>query len=301
MGKEAIRLNDNETGAVLIAGPTASGKSALAMTLAGEGRCVVINADSMQVYRDLEILTARPSDAEMASIPHRLYGHLDASRNYSVGDWLEDVAAELSAAREAGRRPLVVGGTGLYFKALTEGLSAIPAIPDDLRAHWRTRAEGEPAETLHGELRRRDPAMADKIPPSDRQRIVRALEVFEATGRSLTQWQAQKPPPLVDPARVRRIVLAPPRDILHQRAAERFKQMIAAGALDEVARLVARRLDPQLPAMKAIGVRPLTAHLAGDCGLDAAIERSIVETRRYIKRQTTWLRGQMADWEWLEA
>lgn len=254
----------------------------------------------MQVYGDLEILTARPSEREMSGIPHRLYGHVDATRNYSVGDWLEEIASELSAARDAGRTPIVVGGTGLYFKALTEGLSEIPPIPEELRAHWRGRAQNEPAAALHGELQGRDPVMAERIPPSDRQRIVRALEVVEATGRSLAHWQARKAPPLVDPARAHRIVLAPPRDILHQRIADRFKLMVAAGALDEVARLKARRLDPLLPAMKAIGVRPLAAHLAGDCGLEVAIDRAIVETRRYAKRQMTWFRGQMADWEWLD-
>jgi len=299
MDTEAFRLAENERSVVLIAGPTASGKSALALSLAERHDGVVLNADSMQVYDGLRIITARPSNEDLARAPHRLYGHVDPRVAYSVGQWCLAVAAEIDAARAAGRLAIIVGGTGLYFKALTEGLSQIPPVPHAIRERWRERAAHSSPEALHEELSQRDPEIAERLPPSDGQRILRALEVLEATGRSLAAWQGARSTPLVDPAKARRLVLAPPRDLLRARIETRFHQMMAGGALNEVAAFLARDLDPALPAMKAIGVAPLARHLAGDWDLPAATERAIIESQQYAKRQMTWFRGQMKDWEWL--
>ncbi|MCW2306994.1 tRNA (adenosine(37)-N6)-dimethylallyltransferase MiaA [Rhodobium gokarnense] len=300
MGTETVRRRENGKSAVLIAGPTASGKSALALSLAEADNGVIINADSMQVYRDLRILTARPDEDETARVPHRLYGHVDASEPYSVGRWLDDVKNVLDEAALARRLPILVGGTGLYFKALTEGLTEIPPIPENVRIYWRDMAAAEPSEALHAKLAQLDPEMAERLNPGDAQRIARALEVVTATGKSLAAFHEEASRPLIDPEDAERIVLSPERPELHRRIEARFRQMAEAGALDEVAALTARNLDPQLPAMKAIGVRPLAAHLSGACDLEAAISRSVVETRRYAKRQLTWFRGQMGDWDWRE-
>jgi tRNA dimethylallyltransferase len=283
--------------AVLIAGPTASGKSALALALAEKLRGVVINADSMQVYRDLRIITARPSPAEEARVPHRLYGHVDAAQDYSVGRWLVDAQAALMAA--AGRLPIVVGGTGLYFKALSGGLTAIPAIPADVRAAVRRRLADEGAAALHGELSRRDPASAERIRPADGVRIARALEVIEATGRSLADWHRDGMRPTVGPDDAVKVFLNVARDELYRRIARRFDAMLAAGALDEVRSLAARGLDPLLPAMKAHGVPWLRRHLNGEMPLAEAAEGAKKDTRHYAKRQATWFRHQLPDWTWV--
>nr|WP_244669051.1 tRNA (adenosine(37)-N6)-dimethylallyltransferase MiaA [Rhodobium orientis] len=270
----------------------------MAVAIAEAENGVIVNADSMQVYRDLRILTARPDEDETACVPHRLYGHVDAGEPYSVGRWLDDVASVLEEAAREGRLPILVGGTGLYFKALTEGLTEIPPIPENVRIYWRDMAAMEPSEALHAKLVQLDPVMAERLNPADAQRIARALEVVTATGKSLAAFHEEASRPLIDPENTERIVLSPQRPELHRRIEQRFRHMVDAGALDEVAALTARNLDPQLPAMKAIGVRPLAAHLAGTCNLEAAIARSVVETRRYAKRQLTWFRGQMADWVW---
>ncbi|WMS41623.1 tRNA (adenosine(37)-N6)-dimethylallyltransferase MiaA [Acuticoccus sp. MNP-M23] len=281
---------------ILIAGPTASGKSALAMALAARLGGVVINADSMQVYGDLAILTARPSPADEARVPHALYGHVDAATAHSVAAFLSDVAGALAAARERGQRPVIVGGTGLYLAALTEGLSPTPQVPADVRALWRQRQKEAPSEALHAELARRDPPMAARLNPGDPQRIVRALEVVDGTGRSLLEFQAEKSPPLVDPAASTRIVLAPDRTVLRARIAARFEAMMASGALAEAATLAARGLDPALPSMKAIGVAPLIAHAAGALTAEEVMARAITESRQYAKRQDTWFRNRFRDW-----
>jgi tRNA dimethylallyltransferase len=284
--------------AVLIAGPTASGKSALALALAERTGGTVINADSMQVYGDLRVLTARPTEADEGRAPHRLYGHVSIRSAYSVGRWLDDVAAALAEAREGGRAAIVTGGTGLYFKALTEGLSPIPDVAEDVRSAVREREARLGAEALHGELRTRDPASALRIPPSDPQRIVRALGVLEATGRPLSDWQMEPAgPPLVDPATARRIVLWPERDLLRARIDARFDAMLAAGALEEARAVMDMDLDPDLPGYRAHGLRPLMAHLRGEILLDEAAERTKAETRQYAKRQFTWFRHQMPDWD----
>ncbi|WP_018183479.1 tRNA (adenosine(37)-N6)-dimethylallyltransferase MiaA [Kaistia granuli] len=284
--------------AVLIAGPTASGKSALALALARKHGGVVINADSMQVYRELRILSARPDPDEEAEAPHRLYGHVAASERYSVARWREDAKDALEAAWRDGRLPIVIGGTGLYFKALTEGLSSIPPIPVELRGAIEARADAEGVPALHAALQKLDPESAARLAPLDRTRVVRALEVVEATGRSIGDWQRETgAPPLVDASSIRRIVLEPERTVLYERIGRRFDGMVERGGIAEAEALLALGLNPALPAMKAIGIREFGAHLAGELSLDEAIERAKMETRRYAKRQGTWFRNQMADWE----
>jgi tRNA dimethylallyltransferase len=281
--------------AILIAGPTASGKSALASRLAVERGGAVVNADSMQVYRDLRILTARPSAAEEATAPHRLYGHVDGAENYSVGRYLDHATTTLRQLRGEGRIPIVTGGTGLYFKALVEGLSDMPPVPDEVRAAVREGAEGRPTPDLHAELGRRDPASAARLRPSDRLRVLRALEFVTATGQSLTGFQANRLPGPLAEKRLVRIFVAPDRDALRTRIDHRFEAMMEAGALDEVAALSRRNLDPALPVMRAHGVPALLAHLRGELTLAEATARGQADTRRYVKRQFTWARHQMPD------
>jgi tRNA dimethylallyltransferase len=283
-------------GAVLIFGPTASGKSALALELAQEFGGAVINADSMQVYAELRILTSRPSPEEEAAAPHRLYGFRPAAEPYSAALWLADARAALEEAEREGWLPIIVGGTGLYFKALTEGLSEIPEIPPDIRERYRQAAQTEPAEALHAELARRDPATAARLRPSDPQRIVRALEVLEATGRPLAHWQGAKQPPLLPLAQAFPIALTIPRDELYRRCDARFDAMMAAGAMEEARVIKALCLDPALPAMRAVGLPPLVAHLRGEMSLQEACDAAKTATRNYAKRQITWLRGNFRSW-----
>jgi tRNA dimethylallyltransferase len=285
--------------AVLIAGPTASGKSALALALADELGGTIINADSMQVYRDLRIITARPTPAEEARVPHLLYGHVDAAENYSVGRWCVDAGAALAEVERAGRLPVVVGGTGLYFKTLTQGLAAVPPIPTDIRAAVRQRLAADGIAPLYAELAARDPAAAQRLMPGDRARITRALEVVLATGRSLTDWHRDGMAAVIDPAEAVKIFLDVDRAELYRRIDVRFDAMLAAGALDEVRALSRRGLDPALPAMKAHGVPWLIRHLKGEIGLDAAADEGKRDTRRYTKRQATWFRHQLPDWTWV--
>jgi tRNA dimethylallyltransferase len=287
-------------GTILIAGPTASGKSALALAVAERYGGVIVNADSMQVYGDLRIITARPSVADEARAPHRLYGHVDAAENYSVGRWCQDARAVLEQAKSAGRVPILVGGTGLYFKALTHGLSAVPPTPPDIRAAVRAHCDAEGAAALHAELTRRDPAMAARLRPGDRMRLARALEVLEATGRSLADWHRDGMPAILDPDEAVKIFLVVDRAELYRRIDARFDAMLTAGALDEVRVLADRCLDPLLPAMKAHGVPWLRRHLAGEISLEAAAAGCKQDTRRYTKRQATWFRNQMPGWTWAE-
>ncbi len=276
--------------AVLIAGPTASGKSALAMRLANERNGVVINADSMQVYKELRVVTARPSVEDEAQIDHLLYGHVSGADDYSVGAWLGDARAAIQSVWDEGRFPIITGGTGLYFKALIEGLAEVPSIPADIKAYWRD-AEGD----LHARLQKRDPAMAKRLNPADRQRILRALEVHDATAKSLLWWQEQgSSVAVLKDAATERVHVSLPREELHSRAALRFDQMLEQGALDEVRALPI--LSPAKPIMKAIGVPELMAHIAGVMTLEEAREKAVISTRQYIKRQETWWRGQMKGW-----
>jgi tRNA dimethylallyltransferase len=286
--------------AVLIAGPTGSGKSALALRLAEQSGGIIVNADSMQVYRDLRIVTARPTPREERRVPHRLYGHVDAAENYSAGRWCRDAKAALAAADEMGKMPILVGGTGLYFKALTSGLAAIPPIDPAIRAGLRERLAHDGVEKLHVELTKRDPAGAKRLMPRDRSRILRALEVVEATGRTMSDWHREGMPPILNPARAVKIFLAPERNELWRRIDARFDGMLAAGALDEVRGLDARKLPEHLPAMKAHGVTSLRKHLHGEMSLNDAAAHAKTATRRYAKRQITWFRTQMPGWMWVK-
>lgn len=284
--------------AILITGPTASGKSALAVELAKEHGGVVINADSMQVYDTLRVLTARPSEEDMDGVPHHLYGHVPAAQAYSTGAWLRDVTALLPRIHAEGKLPVFVGGTGLYFKALTGGLSEMPVIPEEVRHRLRARLLEEGPEVLYAELAKVDPAIAESLNVQDGQRIVRALEVFEATGQSIAEFQGQAGPVVVDPDTARKIVVLPDRAVLHQRINGRFEKMLEQGAEDEVRALLALDLPPEIPAMKAIGVSQIAAMLRGEMSRAEVMERGAAATRQYAKRQMTWFRNQMDEsWE----
>lgn len=280
----------------LIAGPTASGKSALALRLAQASGAAVVNADSMQVYAELRILTARPGPDEEARAPHRLYGFRPARQAYSVADWLADIAPLIAGARAGGPPLVIVGGTGLYFKALLEGLSPVPDIAEDVRGHWRGEARRLGAAALHAELVRRDPRTAGRLRPSDPQRLVRALEVLDSTGRSLSDWQQTRGEPLLHETEARKLLVLPPRAALYARCDARLGRMLEEGALDEVRNLMSLDLDPALPAMKALGMAPLMTYLRGESTLEAAIMAAQTETRRYAKRQLTWVRRNMMSW-----
>jgi tRNA dimethylallyltransferase len=295
-----VNSQPENNSAVLIAGPTASGKSALALELAQKTGGVIINTDSMQVYRDLRIITARPSREEEALVPHRLYGHVDAAVSFSAGSWVVDAAKALSEARAQSRLPIFVGGSGLYFKALTRGLSAVPPVPAGVREAVRARLERDGVEALHAELARCDPQAAERLKPRDRTRIARALEVVEATGRSLSDWHRDGLPPLLPQGTFRALFLEPDREELYARIDTRFDAMLEAGALDEVERLAARKLDPLLPAMKAHGVPALMAHLRGEITLAEAAATGRADTRHYAKRQFTWFRHQLPEFAWVK-
>lgn len=286
------------TEAILIAGPTASGKSATALALAQALRGTIINVDSMQVYRELHLLTARPSSAEMVAIPHRLYGTVPAEQAYSVGHWLGDAAAAIAEAKTEGRVPILVGGTGLYFKALLEGLSPVPDIPSETRDYWRERAAKLEADELHRQLASRDPIMAARLKSSDPQRLVRALEVIDATGVSLADWQGTAGTPILDNDAVLKLVIAPEREPVYAAINARFGRMMEQGALEEVKALMAQQLDPGLPIMRAHGVRELMAYLDGTMSLQDAATKAQTESRRYAKRQMTWAKRFMVDWKW---
>jgi tRNA dimethylallyltransferase len=283
------------TRALLIMGPTASGKSALALALAARMGGEIVNADSMQVYRDFRILTARPTREEEAQAPHHLYGHIDAAELYSVGRWLDDALAAIAAVQARGATPILVGGTGLYFKALTQGLADIPAADPEIRAALRARAAQEGAPVLHAELAARDPRTAARLEPNDAPRILRALEVLDTAGESISALHANTAPPLPRDAWAG-VALTPEREALYAAINARFESMLAAGALEEARAFAARALDPALPAMKAHGAPALMAHLRGEMRLDEAAEIGKRDTRRYAKRQFTWMSGQMPGW-----
>jgi len=285
--------------ALLIAGPTASGKSAVALTLAQQFGALVVNADSMQVYADLRVLTARPDSAEERLAPHRLFGVVDGAENFSAGRWLAAAKAVLDEASAIGGPVIFVGGSGLYFRALTQGFSAIPAVPDAVRAAVRAEAAALATPELHGALARRDPLSAGTLRPTDRQRILRALEVLEATGRPLAAYHgARAAPPLLQ-GEWAGLFLAPERDALNAVIDQRFEAMLGAGALEEAAALARRALDPALPVMRAHGAPHLIAHLAGRMTLGEAAARAKSDTRQYAKRQFTWARHQMTGFAWV--
>jgi tRNA dimethylallyltransferase len=285
--------------AILIAGPTASGKSGAAIQIAERFGGTIVNADSMQVYRELRVLTARPGESEEARAPHRLYGTVGVAEAYSVGRWLNDAANAIEEANSAGSLPIIVGGTGLYFKALTEGLASVPDIPPEIRARWREEAERLGRGGLLKELVARDPAIAPRLLGGDTQRLIRALEVIDATGISLAEWQGTNAAPILDPSQTLRIVVAPEREPLYAAIDARFDTMMEQGVLEEVQRLLALRLEPGLPAMRAHGVRELAAYLVGASSREDAVAKAKTESRRYAKRQMTWARRFMADWDWV--
>jgi tRNA dimethylallyltransferase len=279
--------------AILIAGPTASGKSALAIEKAQACGGFIVNADSMQVYDVLNVLTARPPASDLEKVEHHLYGHVHPERNYSVAQWSTDVAQLLRRDDLAERIPVFVGGTGLYFKALTGGLSNMPDVPDSIRQKWRAKLTELGPETLHVSLGVDDPQAAQRIKPQDGQRIVRALEIYEASGKPISHWQSIGSEPLIDLGTSDYFCLLPDRAVLDVRVVSRLHKMVEEGALREVAALQALRLDPALPAMKAIGVPEFTDHLDGKTDLETAIRLATFSTRQYVKRQTTWLRHQL--------
>jgi tRNA dimethylallyltransferase len=278
---------------VIIAGPTASGKSALAIDVAKEFNGVIINADSMQVYRELDILSARPPERDLAQAPHRLYGILAPDDPCSVGRWLELAVAEIKTAWAHGQLPLVVGGTGMYLKALQEGLAPIPDVPAATREEATALHGKLGGEAFRDELAKLDPDAAQRLPAGDTQRLIRAFEVALATGRPLSDWQKDHPsePPL--DANFAVIVLSPERDVLYEGVNQRFDWMMENGALDEVRAMEKLGLDPTLPAMKAVGVPELRRALAGESDMESAREDAKRATRQFAKRQMTWLRNQL--------
>jgi len=284
---------------ILITGPTTSGKSALAVALARRFDGAVVNADSMQVYRDLRILSARPTPEDMEGVPHHLFGHVDAAVNYSVGRWLDDLAACLARLRAAGQTPVLAGGTGMYFKAALYGLSDMPAVPEEVRARVRRDAEGLAPQILHARLAALDPDGAALLRPSDPQRILRALEVFSATGRPISYFRRQRGAPLLREEDCDAFFVAPERALLFSRIDARFDAMMTQGAMAEVAALRARGLDPALPAMRAHGAPPLMDYLAGRSTLEEAVARAKLDTRHYAKRQFTFARHQLPGFRWL--
>ena len=285
--------------ALLIAGPTASGKSTVALALVERRGGTIVNADAMQVYRDLSVLTARPSEADERRAPHFLFGEVDAAENFSVGRWLARAREILAETREGAGPLLFVGGTGLYFRALTDGLSDIPRVPEAVRARVRGGAEGRPTPALHAELARRDPLTAARLRVSDRQRVLRALEVLAATGRPLAAFQGAREAPALGRSEWAGLFVAPERDALNAQIDARFEAMLRQGALAEAAALMRRGLDPALPAMRALGAPPLMAHLRGELTLAEAAELAKRDTRRYAKRQFTWGRRQMPGFRWV--
>lgn len=278
---------------IVVGGPTASGKSALAVALAEELGGVVVNADAMQVYDALPILTARPDDADLARVPHRLFGVLEADDPCSVGRWRGMAGEAIDAARAEGRRAIVVGGTGLYLKALIDGIDEIPSVPASVRTALEVRYDAEGGEAFKAALAREDPGTAGRLPPGDRQRLVRAAAVLEVTGKPLGHWHGRADDRGQPGPRTQAFVLLPPREGLYAACDARFAAMVGKGVVDEARAFLARGLDPDLPLMKAVGLRELGRHIAGEIPLEVAVEAASRATRRYAKRQYTWFRHQM--------
>jgi len=284
------------TPCLLIAGPTAAGKTALALSAAEQLDGEIINADSMQIYEGLRIITARPDAAEEARAPHHLFGTIDPATRFSVGDWLTAALDRIEAIRARGRTPILVGGTGLYFNALTKGLAPVPEIDPAVRARASGLLETDGLEGVRAEALLLDPVATVRVEPTDRQRLLRIVEVAWSTGMRLSEHWAETDPPLAAGAWCG-IVLEPEREALYARINQRFDLMLDGGAMAEVEAFAARQLDPELPAMKALGVPPLIACLKGEMARDEAVELAKRDSRRYAKRQMTWFRNQHADWQ----
>ena len=282
--------------AILIHGPTASGKSALAIEVARRLGGEVINADSMQVYSDVQVISARPTEEDMARVPHHLFGYVDPGLRYSTGEWLEATRGVIKKLQRQNRRAVFVGCTGLYLLALTQGLSDIPPVPDEIRAEVRTISEAEGADGLRARLMPHDPELAERLGTGDRQRLGRAYEVWLATGRSLTDFQTERQPPVLQPGEWTGFALTPPRTALYKKIDRRFEGMLMQGAMNEARALVARGLDPELPVMKACGMPWLTAFARGELSPEEAAENAKRDTRRYAKRQFTWIGRQFPFW-----
>ena len=289
-------MNPLNFDAVLIAGPTASGKSAAALAVAEAFGGVVINADSMQVYAEAPILTAQPDAAAKARVPHLLYGHVPAREAYSVGRYATDAVGALH--KTGGRLPVFAGGTGLYFTALTEGLSDIPPVPPAVRARARALLEEVGVFELHRQLALKDAKTAAGLRPSDPQRVVRAWEVLMATGKPLAEWQEAGTAPVLKGLRLAKIVIDVPRALLRERIAQRFEAMVEGGGLAEA--LALEGLDPALPAAKLLGLRELIALGRGETGREEALSHAVTATRQFAKRQMTWFRHRMADYVWID-
>jgi len=285
----------NKPDAVLIAGPTASGKSGLAIDLAEKWNGTIINADSMQVYPVLRVITARPGDEDLARVPHLLYGHASLDRAYSVAQWVSDAKKALDDVQAAGRTPIFVGGTGLYFKALTQGLANIPEVPFEIRNQWRQNLEEAGVASIYKELQKIDPIAANILKSNDKQRILRALEVKDATGRSIVEYQSTNSPPILDFSLVEKVLIVPNRADLHTRIEKRFDAMVLNGAIEEVRALRKHNVSSDHPVKKAIGVPQLTNYLQKVVTLDEARDRCKIATRQYAKRQSTWFRNQLDD------
>ena len=284
---------------ILILGPTASGKSKLAVQIAREIGGEIINMDSMQVYKDIPILSARPTPSEMGGIAHHLFGHIDAAHAYSTGEYLLEAKAVIDEISARGKTPILVGGTGLYAHALTQGMVETPPVPAQIRASTRKLVETD-RRAAHNKLLEVDPEAAARIEVKDAIRISRALEVYEATGKSLSDWHKNPQPPILTAGAWRGFTLAPPREIVYAKIEARFKAMAENGALTEVHALLARNLDQGLPALKALGVPSFIQYMKFEISLEEAISRSITETRQYAKRQYSWINNRAADWEKLE-
>ena len=282
--------------AILIHGPTASGKTQISLQLAKRLDGEIVNADSMQVYRDLRVLTARPTDEEMAIAPHHLFGYKDAADVGSAGSWLADARSVIRKIQARGRVPIVIGGTGLHLMALVNGMSEIPAIPEEARTEVRSLVQRDGVEAAHNRLKAIDPQTAERLSANDRQRIMRALEVWKATGKPISTYHEQRTPPVLLPGEWIGVALTPPRQLLYERIDRRFASMLMEGAMDEARELAARNLDPSLPAMKAHGMPWLIAYLRGDMTADLAAEYAKRDTRRYAKRQFTWISHQFPFW-----
>lgn len=282
--------------AILIHGPTASGKTALAIEVARKLGGEVINADSMQVYRDLQVISARPTEEEMGGVPHHLFGYVDAANRYSTGEWLEAAREVLKRLQRQNKHAVIVGGTGLYLLALTQGLSDIPPVPDDIRAEVKLISDTEGADGLRARLAPHDPELAERLGTGDKQRLARAYEVWLTTGRPLSDFQTERQPPVLKDGEWVGYALTPPRAALYKKIDRRFEGMLMQGAMAEARALVARNLDPELPAMKAHGMPWIAAFVRGEISAEEAAENAKRDTRRYAKRQFTWIGRQFPFW-----